>query len=259
MFADMLGFAALTESAGECLPDFPTADFLWQMMVTYRGGYLETPLQTAFANFHAGLSRARADAGLSVKFDSISFSDSLFVALANIENAVTMATTIMHEMMLRLIPVRIGIGYGTFKLIRVRSDVSIGVSDHSAQFLGTGIVRAHAAESCGIPGMRIFIHPSALPLFSMSLQRSDSQYQAIACEAAESDNRVGVTHEVNYLDWRETANRRMWNAFRRMWHQSPPSALHHYRATATAINKMRSAVRSPQFRIPRSTVLPREK
>lgn len=61
---------------------------------------------------------------------------------------------------------RAGIAYGTFAAVRFRSDVTLDGSDHAAHFLGTGVVRAHAAETCGIKGIRILLHPSAAALLA---------------------------------------------------------------------------------------------
>jgi len=41
------------------------------------------------------------------------------------------------------------------------TDISDEVRRHSSQFLGTGVIRAHQAESCGLKGLRIFIHPDS--------------------------------------------------------------------------------------------------
>jgi len=43
--------------------------------------------------------------------------------------------------------------------VRLATDVAEGLRRHSSQFLGTGVVRAYRAESCGLKGMRIFVHP----------------------------------------------------------------------------------------------------
>ena len=59
-----------------------------------------------------------------------------------------------------------GIAYGTFSAVRFRSDVTLEGGDHAAYFLGTGVARAHAAETCGIKGIRILLHPSAAALLA---------------------------------------------------------------------------------------------
>jgi hypothetical protein len=33
-----------------------------------------------------------------------------------------------------------------------------------SQFLGTGVVRAYQTERCGVPGLRILLHPDLEPL-----------------------------------------------------------------------------------------------
>ena len=51
---------------------------------------------------------------------------------------------------------------GTFVILRFRSDLSLRADTHAAQFVGTGVLWAHAAcERSGLKGLRVFIHPSA--------------------------------------------------------------------------------------------------
>jgi hypothetical protein len=60
--------------------------------------------------------------------------------------------------------VRVGIAHGSFEAVRFRSDVTADSGDHAAHFLGTGVVRSHEAEKCGIKGIRILLHSSVVPL-----------------------------------------------------------------------------------------------
>lgn len=67
----------------------------------------------------------------------------------------------MRDLISFRVAVRMGIGRGTFRDLRLTTDISDEVRHHSSQFLGTGVIRAHEAESCGLKGLRIFIHPDA--------------------------------------------------------------------------------------------------
>ena len=113
--------------------------------------------------------------------------------------------------------------------------------DHSAHFLGTGVVRAHAAESCGIKGLRILLHPSALAARDNQDHRTsdDQKIGYVACSPEESANAEGVQFEVDYWRFKPTAESEAWHAFQDMWSDAPQTALQHYEATAQAINRMR--------------------
>ena len=67
---------------------------------------------------------------------------------------------LMRRLVKDEVPVRMGIGQGTFLVLRFRADVSLTIGEYAAQFLGTAVVRAHMAEKCGLKGMRVLLHPS---------------------------------------------------------------------------------------------------
>ena len=62
-----------------------------------------------------------------------------------------------------------------------------------SQFLGTGVVRAYQAERCGVPGLRILLHPDLEPLL-------DRDALLIIPVKPSETMRLDVRSEVNYLD-----------------------------------------------------------
>lgn len=88
------------------------------------------------------------------------FSDCAFLNPGGSLRAALIATDLMREFIKAGVPVRMGIGKGTFYPFGYSTDTgadSMLVS--KSRFLGTAVVRAHAAERCGGKGMRIFVHP----------------------------------------------------------------------------------------------------
>ncbi len=168
LFADLLGFAALTESypldVDRCgVGNGPIAG----QFVHIFDEILKKPsndLAHAFSGFHSSLRGVLSIARMNHPFTAITFSDSVFVATTHAYEAANIAINLLHAVLPQKIPIRIGIAYGTFAALRFRSDITADSGDHAAQFLGTAIVRAHAAESCGVKGLRILLHPSVMPL-----------------------------------------------------------------------------------------------
>lgn len=77
----------------------------------------------------------------------------------------------MQILVTNQVPVRMGIGRGTFHAEHF-SHTNIGKSlITQALFFGTAIVRAHAAEQCGGKGMRVFLHPLVEPDLSLIQKR----------------------------------------------------------------------------------------
>lgn len=72
------------------------------------------------------------------------------------------------------------------------SDASTQVAFHVSQFLGLGVIRAHAAEQCGAKGMRILLHLELEPLV-----KADAIARVISVEPNPSS--LPVTKELNYL------------------------------------------------------------
>jgi hypothetical protein len=60
-----------------------------------------------------------------------------------------------------------------------------------SQFLG--VVRAYNAERCGVPGLRILLHPDLEPLLDKNSMR------IISVKPSEK-MRLSVQSEINYLD-----------------------------------------------------------
>jgi hypothetical protein len=261
LFVDLLGFAKLTEDNALDLEAIrhsqnPLSGSVDQLLAADRN-----PLTRAFTSFHYTLKWAIELAQMKHTLTAITFSDSAFIATTGLSEASSIATYILQSLLRARVPVRAAIAYGSFAAVRFRSDVSVDGGDHSAHFLGTGVVWSHAAESCGIKGLRILLHPSAAALLENKNHRpfANQNTSYVACSPEESANALGVQFEIDYWKFKPTAESEAWHALQDMWNAAPQFALPHYEATAQAINRMRvSQGEQPVLNLRRRT-LPRRK
>jgi hypothetical protein len=124
---------------------------------------------------------------------AIVFSDSAFFRTETLDNAIHLARTLMFELVTSETPVRMGLARGSYRMLRFLTDSSAHVSFHMSQFLGTGIVRAYQTGRCGVPGLRILLHPDLEPLL-------DKKALRIVPVKPSEKMRLNVQSEVNYLD-----------------------------------------------------------
>ena len=249
LFADVLGFAALTEAypidltllKADDRPGSPsfTLDTILELS--------RNRLAHTFTGFHSSLRGILSLANWCHSSTAITFSDSTFIATTYAYEAINIAINLLHALLPQNIPVRMGIAYGTFAALRFRSDITADGGDHAAQFLGTAIVRAHAAETCGIKGLRILLHPSVMPLLDdirhnpVPTKERSHPLCYLECSEKERQNKAGVLHEIDYWHFRRTREVKAWHGLQDMWNKAPLSEVDHYEDTAEAINRMRIA------------------
>jgi hypothetical protein len=151
----------------------------------------------------------------------------------------------------------VGIGFGTLAVLGFDSRTVGSATTNSAQFLGTSVVRAHEAEGCGLKGMRIFLHPSAANLVSKPTHNPDGVVKVLNCPEDPADNKAHVSTEVNYWPNAPTEEKRIWQSLQDMWEKAPSKVRHQYHATATALNRMRTALGEPPLETLKRRTLPK--
>ncbi len=240
LFADMLGFARLTEKH--------SIDRLSSINLDSINSFLEksNPLEHAFSKFHYSLKWRILQAKMWHPITAITFSDSVFIATSYLYETVQIGVDLIQSMMSQKVPLRIGIAYGSFAALAFKSDISSDGGDHASQFLGTAVVRAHLAESCGIKGIRILLHPSAIPLLKDKTHNPESQsvlsqpIHYLECAEKEQKNKADVHYEVDYWNFKVKRNAEgSWKGLQDMWKDAPENETVHYIATAEAIERMR--------------------
>jgi hypothetical protein len=189
LFADMLGFAALVEKEGDELNELNP---IFTGVEMYSPSPAESQLGYRFINFHRCLNQARVRLQEMGAGTAIVFSDSAFFRIETLDNAIHLARTLMLELVTSEVPVRMGLARGSYRMLRFLTDSSAHVSFHMSQFLGTGIVRAYATERCGVPGLRILLHPDLEPLL-------DKKTMRIVPVKPSEKLRLNIQSEVNYL------------------------------------------------------------
>jgi len=242
LFVDMLGFADLVEKEGDELNDLNP---IFTGVELYSPSPSESLLGYRFINFHRCLNQARIRLQEMGTGTAIVFSDSAFFRIDTLENAINVARSLMFELVTSEIPARMGLASGSYRMLRFLTDSSDNVSFHMSQFLGTGIVRAYKTEYCGVPGLRILLHPDLEPLLDREALR--------IIQIQPSENmRLNVHSEVNYL---ETTDNHLgpdyddciqFDCLRWMAGLTDESLQYHYKETFNAWNLMRSQLgRSP--------------
>ena len=261
LFADLLGFASLMEQHDLDVASIEVSDrpLSWNIdTILALGG---NPLTRTFTSFHRSLKASIDLAQMKHPLTAITFSDSAFIGTTHLFEAANIAISLVQALLRQRIPLRVGIAHGTFAALRFRSDVTADSGDHAAHFLGTGVVRSHATETCGIKGLRILLHPSAALLLDdpahnpFSSEKDRIRY--VECCGDESSNAAGVRYEVDYWRFKPTAEAEAWHAFQDMWDAALHVARNHYQATAEAINRMRMGQGEPRLSNLRRRTLPR--
>ncbi len=207
LFVDMLGFADLIEKEGDELNELSP---IFTGVELYSPSPAESLLGYRFVNFHRCLNQARVRLQELGAGTAIAFSDSAFFRLDSLENAIHFARTLMFELVTSEVPVRMGLARGSYRMLRFLTDSSAHVSFHMSQFLGTGVVRAYKTERCGIPGLRILLHPDIEPLLDKDTFRIVDYEDCIQFDCLRV--MAGLTDEPFQYHYIETFN--AWNVMR---------------------------------------------
>jgi len=249
LFADMLGFARLIEKHSIDLHGIMISERPFSVNLENIDDFLEkskNPLTHAFSSFHNSLKWKIWQTKMQHPITAITFSDSVFIATNYLFEAVQIAVDLVQGLMSQKVPLRVGIAFGSFEALRFKSDITIDGGDHASQFLGTAVVRAHLAESCGIKGIRILLHPSTIPLLNDIMHNPESQsvesqpIHYLECAEKEQKNKANVHYEVDYWNFKVKRNAEgAWKGLQDMWKDAPEDETVHYIATAEAIERMR--------------------
>lgn len=192
-FIDLLGFSAAVEGLTD-----EQADFFTQLVSETVGGSGGNPVSIGFADppvvalyrqyktFQRCCKRAvfrlsqfNAHARFQAKYDvpsrvlpqrahatpvesrAVVFSDSVFIASTALEPALDAAGELIAWLLLEGIPSRGAIAQGHFHAFEWNLATGLASSFHAnAPFLGSGVIRAHRAESKGPRGIRLIVHES---------------------------------------------------------------------------------------------------
>ena len=164
IYVDMLGWSALNEEHPHRIETDDSLSTRGRTVVS------TAPTQSQFNLFDRVLDCCINDRRFASGITAMLFSDCAFLNPGNSLQAALIATDLMRKFIEARVPVRMGIGKGTFYSFEYSMDTG-GDSRRlvtKSRFLGTAVVRAAAAEKCGGKGMRIFVHPKVDDLNSHS-------------------------------------------------------------------------------------------
>ena len=179
VYLDLLGFAALVEANPQYFATEPVDRPSWQTWPTnaaaQRLSLFHQVLESNISSEQPNHAMVFSDCGFGVFYTPTACAD--------------FAIALMQDFLRVKVPVRMGLGFGTFRAMGTTS----GITDRStvvrAMFGGTSIVRAVAAESCGGKGMRIFAHSSFSELFNINRGNGNQkfplipkQFKSVSCE-----------------------------------------------------------------------------
>lgn len=152
IFVDILGFGAITNECQVRVRDWRDSGFSGSsttQMQAWLNGFDRVVHQCVFQQPDYGCVQAML------------FSDCAYLVFERSLQAALIAVSLMRGFILSRIPVRMGIGRGTFYSIELSTSTNVGNAVVSkSRFMGTAVVHAHSAEQCGGKGMRIFVDSS---------------------------------------------------------------------------------------------------
>jgi hypothetical protein len=154
IFVDILGFGAITNE--------------YQVRVRHSrdessgfSGSSTTEMQGQINRFNNVLDKCIFDETVNGGIQAMLFSDCAFLVFDNSLRAAVVAAILMRSFIKKGVPVRMGLGKGTFYDIEYSTRTDGGtVTISKSRFIGTAVVHARDAEHCGGKGMRIFLNES---------------------------------------------------------------------------------------------------
>jgi len=243
IFVDMLGFAELTRRN-------PTRILEWGPDQHGLTSSSTTELQSRVVRFHQLVDYVLSSQVLCGGVSAQVFSDCAYIDVTTSLRALHVAADLMRRSIKRNVPVRVGLGRGTYYSFKYSMENTGTDVVTKALFAGTAVVNAHSAEQCGGKGCRIFVHPSVES--DLDTSRSDNLLMPLPREL-----NGGIKTEVCYLpkkvhvyemDSRENRERivdqdlLLIRHVRQMMRQSEPmddAVRLQYTETLAAIDRMR--------------------
>jgi hypothetical protein len=246
IFVDMLGFGELTRRNPHRISDRQAA----------QGSLVSSTsrLQTQLVRFQRVIDNLIASQAAHGGVSAQVFSDCAYIDVGrSSRRAVDVAPGLMRDFILADVPVRMGIGMGTYYAFRHSLEQADDQLVARSLFAGTGVVFAHDAEACGAKGCRILVHWSAEE--SVRHHKHDALLMSLPAEMN------GVRTELCYLateaqedqfDSREGRRRiidqdlLLLRHIDEIEHQSEPlpdDVRIHYTDTRAAIHRMRAKTR----------------
>jgi hypothetical protein len=247
IFVDMLGFANLTKQLRYRVLHYPPDEMGFQVSSV-------SEIQSRLMRFRRVLDMCTFETSLTGSLHAMLFSDCAFLDVGTSLNAALTATDLIRNFIKEKVPVRIGMGKGTFYPLMFSTETSGKTIVARSLFVGTAIINSHAAEQCGGKGIRIFVHSS----LKDELSTIGRRVKILDLTKPYKD----VLWELDYLAERkpssqasleEENDRKLFDAIVEMNDLTAPLKVkRQYSETLKALNRMRLANSKSIFNIRRS-------
>jgi hypothetical protein len=224
VYLDLLGFAALVEANPEHFMTEPADRPTWRTWPTNPAAYR---LSLFHQVLESKISSERPN-------HAMVFSDCAFGIFYTTTACVDFAVALMADFLRVKVPVRMGLGFGTFRAMGTTSELRDESTVVRSMFGGTSIVRAVATETCGGKGIRIFAHNSFSELFHLIPVAEQHQNLLPVPKRLES-----VSHEIDYVSGLnpEKIDECVANV-KQMAKSAPAEVQNHYSDTLAALSRM---------------------
>lgn len=231
LFLDLLGFTQFVRNSFQkaVFPDFRDAAAFELAKKQLSLSQLE--VERVYRRFHNHLSKLlrRPPRRGKAPAVSLSFSDCAYVIFDEQADAERFAIGAMRSFVRNDMPMRMGLAYGSFAAYPFTSDtLPSGHVMFGAPFMGTAVIDAYKAESSGIKGMRILVHPS----FYMNA----GDMNDVLVPLPKAEQRPEAVGELNWYDLALSTTIR--RHVRRMRATAPPEAHIHYDKTLSFVRRM---------------------
>lgn len=227
LFLDLLGFTQFVRQSFQVpVEDEADADAAKSHFRSAQG-----KVDRMYCRFHQHLGKLLRRPPRRGRAPSLSmvFSDCAYVVFERGDDAERFAVSLMRSFVRNDMPVRMGLAYGSFKAYGFATEtLPSGNRLSSAPFMGTAVIDAYRAESSGVKGLRILVHPS------FYLSTGDRHSALVPLPKAEQS-----TEAVGELNWYDlelggTIRRHV----RTMMRAAPEYARVHYDRTLCFVRRM---------------------
>ncbi len=243
-FADVLGFAEQVLT----LPRFLESDFAKSHAGQGVAVDVYSNLLRVFNVFHSAVSEA-CNHSSARGVSALVFSDSVYFKSQNLSDLSEVCVRTVRHCLRSFVPLRIGVGFGSFVAYRFSTDTSPERTLHSSQFLGSAVVNAYRAESGGSKGIRVIGGRSIEQgLTEPNLRRMWLPLTSASENAAFELNYLYLANEFAVSRANSTESRMnngLWRTLKALAAAAPAKERRHYDDTKAALQRMNEALQYP--------------
>jgi hypothetical protein len=224
VYLDLLGFAALVEASPKHFMTKPSDIVSSQTLPS-------NPAAERLAAFHEIID---SEISAEQPNHAMVFSDCAFGVFYTPTACADFAAVLMQDFLRAQVPVRMGLGFGTFHAGGTSTRFAENSTVVRSMFGGTSVVRAVTAEGCGGKGMRIFAHSSFSELYAKI--KSNEHHRELVRVPSQLKS---VSYEVDFAHGRDPKEvSELIGNIQQMARSLPDEVQDHYSETLRALSRM---------------------